>query len=64
MDVKDCCERTIDLGWGLRPSEEVDITFQIHNPRNPDVDREIADDRRLGLFLQAMTLIDSAATGR
>jgi hypothetical protein len=59
-----CCERTIDLGRGLRSAEEVDITFHIQNPRNPAVDREIADPRRLGLFLQSTTLTDSAAKKR
>jgi hypothetical protein len=60
MDDKSCCERTIPLGREMRPAEELDITFHIHEPRNPEVDREIVDNRRLGLFLQSMTLLGSA----
>jgi hypothetical protein len=52
-----CCKRDIALGSDLKSSEEIDITFQIHNPRNPNVDREITDGRHLGLFIQTMTLL-------
>lgn len=64
MDDKGCCERTIALGRELNPAEEVDITFRIHDPRKPEADREIVDGRRLGIFLQSMTLTDSTERAR
>ena len=53
-----CCERSLALGRELVPGEMVDITFHVRDPRNPDADRELVDTRRLGLFLQSMTLGD------
>lgn len=64
MHDKGCCERSIALGRVLQSTDEVDVTFHIHRPRNPDVDREIADSRHLGLFLHSMTLIEPTSDGR
>jgi hypothetical protein len=59
-----CCERTIPLGPELRLGQDVEITFHVLDPRNPADDREIVDRRRLGLFLQSMTLVAPADKGR
>lgn len=64
MHDKGCCERSIPLGQVMQSTEEVDVTFHIHRPRNPDVDREIVDNRQLGLFLHSMTLIGPPNDGR
>jgi hypothetical protein len=61
---KECCERSIALGRDLPATDEIDVTFHISDPRNPDADREIADSRHLGLMLQSMTLIDSSGSAR
>lgn len=64
MHDQGCCERNIALGRVMQTIDEVDVTFHIHRPRNPDVDREIADGRHLGLFLHSMTLIETTGDGR
>jgi len=58
MHDKGCCERSFTLGLGPEhhPTDEVDVTFHVHHPRDPARDREIIDNRRLGLFLREMTL--------
>jgi len=60
MFDKGCCERTIALGREPTLADEVDVTFHIHDPRSPEADREIVDDRRLGIFLHSMTLTGPA----
>lgn len=64
MIDKGCCERSIALGRDLPATEEIDVTFHIGDPRNPEADREFVDSRRLGLILQSMTLTDSTDRGR
>lgn len=64
MIDKGCCERTIALGRNRPATEEIDVTFHIRDPRNPDADREITDSRHLGLMLRSMTLTDSTDRGR
>ena len=59
-----CCERTLALGRQLVPGDMVDVTFHVRDPRNPEADRELADSRRLGLFLQSMTLFDRGDKAR
>jgi hypothetical protein len=61
---KGCCERTIPLGRAMNPTDEIDVTFDIHDPRNPGADREIVDSRRLGFGLQSMSLTASASEAR
>jgi len=64
MHDKGCCERSIALGRVMQLTDEVGVTFHMHRPRNPDIDREIADNRRLGLFLHSMTLTEATSDGR